>query len=254
MVDSNFIASACSLTYFASGLILLNYGDASQLSYKTLQLMYVQVLFEIPFLFLEEGFSFFHVIFYGCNISVITRILIRFRTPDDILHDTYRPELDNFPFHGLLPVLAIVFALIVHYRSKGDGVNICYESALRFEDAQMTMTCGIQFLWMASYCLMPLMFMPQLRMCFNLNDDLQNSCKTFLVCMMVYVAMEAVLDISFNPRWHVSIVCSTVAIFVLGLPFFRRHKRVACCSQNQQAAGVVPSSGYVLMETELEFC
>ena len=96
------------------------------------------------------------------------------------------------------------------------------------------------------------MFIPQLRMCSNLNADLMFSVKMFLVCMIVYVSAVIVLDLSlpYSGRF-VSLVSSAVTLFILGMPVCGCWPRR---SQETSAVPTVPTSedvGIVAGESEV---
>ena len=251
--DSNFVQSAGSIAYFVGFLILFNCGDASQVSYKTLQLIFAQLMLEIPPVFLP-GLNPYDLIRYVWNIFVITWIVRYFRTPGSKFHDTYRRDIDDFPLHWLfLPVAAVVPLIATFLPYELDPYDLDYKwgvcpklfwqlSAVAAEEtsiseaAEMDWECTLRYLWMTSICLRPLMFIPQLRMCSNLNADLMFSVKMFLVCMIVYVSAVIVLDLSlpYSGRF-VSLVSSAVTLFILGMPV------CGCCPRRSQETSAVPT-------------
>jgi len=238
MTESNFLQVAGSVAYFVGTLILFNCGDASQVSYKTLQLMFAQLLLDIPAFFLAQ-FSFYNLIRYGFNIAMIICIVYLFNKPGSKLKETYKPELDDFPYHWLLVPLATIVPLILTFIPTDNylTVGICPAWAWRATNyvdagtgAEIGWGCTLIFLWMTALCLLPLMFLPQLKLCLKLTDDLKYNVKLFLICMMVYAAAVLFLYIFFgNPQWPIAMLFSAATIFMLGVPVCGWHKKLGGC-------------------------
>jgi hypothetical protein len=258
MTDSNFLQIAGSVAYFVGTLILFNCGDASQVSYKTLQLMFAQLMLEIPAFFLPS-FSFINLIRYCFNILVIVWIVYMFNKPGSKLRETYKPELDDFPFHWLLLPLATVVPLILTFVPNSNLLTfgVCPSWAWRASEfvdsgtaAEIGWGCTLLFLWMTSLCLMPLMFLPQLRLCVKLTDDLKYNVKLFLICMMVYAAAVLFLYVFFgSPQWPIAMLFSAPTIFMLGVPVFGWHKKFCSCL-NRGSGAAAPTSGGDLQMAE----
>jgi hypothetical protein len=275
MPESNFVQFAGSVAYTVGILILFNCGDASQVSYKTLLLMFAQLMLEVPPFFLP-GFSFWEFLRYGWNTMVIIWIVYTFRKPGNSLNDTYRADLDDFPFYWILLLLAAVIPLILTFKSPNlldlmeeddpdpedfFNVGICpsffWQMSAIIDDGTgpaFRWGCSVLFFWMTSHCLIPLMFIPQLRICFKLEDDLKYNVKLFLLCMIVYAFALLVLNTYFgNPQWPITFVSCTLAIFILGVPVCGWHKKLgwlcSCSCKGTQQGDATTASGDVEMDT-----
>ena len=200
--------------------IIWGFGDASHVSYKTLQLMFVYLLLQVPAIGLEGFNVIMDISRYVGNIVVILAVIRQFTTVGCSAHATYSRTLDSFPLHWMLVLLATVVPMLLVFVPQNGTMNagICTPAVFQYSP----WGCSYNFLWNIDFCLMPLMFLPQLIVCYKLsreNTQLKMNVKLFLLCMIVYAAAVLIMYLSFNQIWEVTTPACSLALFLLGLPF-----------------------------------
>jgi hypothetical protein len=209
-----------TVAYFAAFGILYNIGDASHVSYKTLQLTFVQLLIQVPAVGLD-GFSIIiDIARYVWNVMVIMAIYRQFTTVGCLFHATYSRTLDSFPLHWMLVLLATAVPMLLVFVPENGTVNAVICTPAVFKDEPWA--CSYEFLWSVNYCLMPLMFLPQLLVCYKLsreNTSLNMNVKLFLLCMIVNATAVLILYLSITKIWEITTPACILTIFLLGLPF-----------------------------------
>ena len=149
--------------------IIWGFGDASHVSYKTLQLMFVYLLLQVPAIGLEGFNVIMDISRYVGNIVVILAVIRQFTTVGCSAHATYSRTLDSFPLHWMLVLLATVVPMLLVFVPQNGTMNagICTPAVFQYSP----WGCSYNFLWNIDFCLMPLMFLPQLIVCYKLSRE-----------------------------------------------------------------------------------
>lgn len=217
---SGLLGIIATVGYFVAYGILFNIGDSSHVSYKTLQLSFVQLLLQVPAVGLDGFNIIVDVARYVWNVMVMMAIYRQFTTVGYVAHATYSRTLDSFPYHWVLVLLATaVPMLLVFVPENGtETADVCTPAIFK----SMPWLCWYTFIWSVDFCLMPLMFLPQLLVCYKLsreNTPLKLNVKLFLLCMIIYAAAVLIIYLSVPEFWEITTPICILTIFLLGLPF-----------------------------------
>lgn len=221
------LAFVSSVSFFIGGCILLNYQDASHVSYKTIQLMLFQLLLQIPPIWYVD---LSYLITYGWNILAFVTVYWAFNKEGSRLKTTYSPQLDDFPFHWLLvlPPLIVPTAITFAIPNGQEFFTICSPAFYQVIPG----TCSWIFVWTLNFSMMPFVFLPQLRLCHNVRkagDELKRNVKFFLYCMMLSSVAMLVMTIFEKALWPITTIAGVTTIFLLGTPFLGNSWLCDCC-------------------------
>jgi len=220
MGGSDLFSLVASIAYFVGTGIIFSCGDASHVSYKTLQLMFVQLLLQIPPIF-YLGFedSIVSICIYGWNVFVISSVTYAFSNDGSRLKATYNRHLDDFPFHWLLVLPALIIPIVITFsiRNGTDFFGIC--SPMMYEE--IGGLCSYITLWVFNFSMTPLMFLPQLRVCYNVQKgggELNKNVIMFLYCMILHSTAILLITVFWMFLWPITTFASILTIFLLGTP------------------------------------
>jgi hypothetical protein len=221
MMNFSALSLVSSASYFIGGCILLNYQDASHVSYKTVQLMFLQLLLQIPpFHYLGYEDIVGSLFTYAWNVLAFATVHWAFNKEGSRLKTTYSQHLDDFPFHWLLVLPPLIVPIVITFSIPNgqEFFGIC--SPALYQD--IGGICSWVGVWAFNFSVTPFVFLPQLRLCHNVRKgggEIRRNVKLFLYCMMLSSASMLVLTIFQKFLWPITSIAGGSTIFLLGTPF-----------------------------------
>lgn len=216
------------------GFLLLFCGDASHISFRTLELMFVRFALNFPLFGSGNGVPIDEIIRYSIFGLIYLYILGPVRRTTRI-QQTYQPLLDSFRFHRLLVLLAALATLLM-FLFLTNGVGGCTPSL--YMSAEVT--CTYSLLYTVAYCLGPLVFLPQIYLWWKVSLEgtpLNFNVRAFLFCMGVIAVINIVFDLLFlrGYWWKLCISSDGLTLLVLLAPSMKNAVCPRVCRNHSEA-------------------
>ena len=245
LTDGKYLQLGADIASVAGFVVLWMCGDASHVSFKTIELMFVHSVLSFP-PFFASGYSrvsIMHIIRYCVNILVFLFILGPYRRRDAVKR-TYRPLLDSFPLHWLL-ILPPIAVTVLMFLFLGKGVGGCTPSSF-----QPKVDCTYNVLYSVGYCLTPLMFLPLLYVWRKLSMEstaLNFNVRFFVSCMVVMVFLFLAIDIFVQPGyWTLLGICTNgLTLLLLMAPSVKNALYQLVCNKELKADNGTTGAGDV---------